>query len=103
MYVNSKVDKILEDVRTIYDAKEKQAKYEAFEKIIQDEVPAIFLYSPEYVYAVPEKLQGLKIDTITNPSDRWYGAEEWYIATDHVWRFFRDVSPGALNNKFSKT
>ena len=90
LYVNSKTDKILEDVRTIYDAEEKQAKYDAFEEIIQDEVPAVFLYSPEYIYAVPNKLQGLHIDTITNPSDRWYGAEEWYIATDHVWKFLKD-------------
>ncbi len=88
MYVNSKADKLLEDARTIADEKVKKSKYLAFEKIIQDELPAIFLYSPEYMYIVPDKVKGMNFGPITNPSDRWYGIDKWYIATDNVWKIF---------------
>ena len=88
MYVNSKADKLLEDARTISDEDIKKSKYLAFEKIIKDELPAIFLYSPEYMYIVPDKLKGMNFGPITNPSDRWYGIDKWYIATDNVWRIF---------------
>ncbi|MES3030831.1 MAG: ABC transporter substrate-binding protein [Patescibacteria group bacterium] len=96
MYVNSKADKILEDVRTVYNAEDRKEKYAAFEKIVQDDIPAVFLYSPEYIYIVPKKLQGLAWGSITNPSDRWYGAEEWYIATDHVWKVFAQSTPESI-------
>lgn len=88
MYVNSKADKLLEDARVTSDEKSKESKYAAFEKIIQDELPAIFLYSPEYMYVVPSKIKGMDFGPITNPSDRWYGIEKWYIATDSVWKIF---------------
>lgn len=88
MYVNSKADKLLEDARATSDDSIKDSKYQAFEKIIKDEVPAIFLYSPEYMYIVPNKVNGMDFGPITNPSDRLYGIDKWYIATDNVWKVF---------------
>jgi peptide/nickel transport system substrate-binding protein len=88
MYVNSKVDKILEDARTTSDDAVRESKYYAFQKIIQDETPAIFLYSPEYTYVIPTKIQGVDFKEITNSSDRWHNINEWYIETDKVWKVF---------------
>jgi peptide/nickel transport system substrate-binding protein len=88
LYTNSKVDKILEDARTAADAKTRDSLYSQFEKIIQDEVPAVFLYSPEFVYVVPNKIKGLELEYITSPSDRFYGIGKWYITTDSVWKMF---------------
>ncbi len=88
MYVNSKTDKLLEDARTTIDSNLKENIYQSFNKIIQDEMPAVFLYSPEYIYIVPSKLSGLQFGPITTPSDRWYKVEKWYIATDNVWQIF---------------
>ena len=88
MYVNSKADALLEEARTTSDEKKRTADYIAFEKIIQDEVPAAFLYSPEYMYIVSSKINGASLESITSPSDRWYGIDKWYIATDYVWKIF---------------
>ncbi len=88
MYVNSKADKLLEEARSTSDEKIKESKYLSFEKIIKEEVPAIFLYSPEYIYIVPNKLLGMNFGPITNPSDRWYSMNKSYIATDNVWKIF---------------
>ena len=88
MYVNSKVDKLLEDARATTDESVKNSKYDDFQKIITDEIPAVFLYSPEYIYIVPNDIQNITFNSITSPSDRWHGIEKWYIATDSVWKIF---------------
>lgn len=88
MYVNSKVDKLLEDARAATDEKTKDNLYAQFDKIIQDEVPAVFLYSPEFIYVVPKKVNGIHFEYIAAPSDRFYGMNKWYVTTDSVWKLF---------------
>lgn len=88
MYVNSKVDKMLEDARVNSDENIRNTTYKSFEKIIQDEVPAVFLYSPEYMYVTSSSIKGIDLESITNASDRWYGVDKWYITTDYVWKIF---------------
>ncbi len=87
-YVNSKVDKILEDIRTTSIDSDKSELYRDFEKIIQDDMPAIFLYSPEYMYILPDKIKGVEFKTINNPSDRLFNSVSWYTETDKVWKIF---------------
>lgn len=88
LYVNSKIDKILEDARSTSDEATKTNLYESFEKIIKDEIPAIFLYSPNYMYIIPDKLKGINFGQITNPSDRLSNISSWYTETDNVWKIF---------------
>ncbi len=88
MYVNSKVDKLLDDARTTSDITKKQEFYTSFEKIIKEEVPAVFLYSPEYMYLISNKINGYNFSFITNPSDRFSGVEKWFITSDYVWKIF---------------
>ena len=88
MYVNSKTDKLLETARETLDSLIEEKTYTDFEKIIKDEIPAVFIYSPDYIYVVPEKIKGIKFEKITNSSDRWYDINKWYIETDEVWKIF---------------
>ncbi|NDB58266.1 hypothetical protein EB001_07460 [bacterium] len=88
MYVNSKADKILEDARTSFDEKARNELYKSFEEIIKDDVPAIFLYSPEYLYLMSKDIKGYEMKAITNPSDRFSNINKWYIKTDKVWEIF---------------
>ncbi len=88
MYVNSKTDKLLETARETLDSLIEEKTYKDFEKIIKDEIPAVFIYSPDYIYVVPEKIKGIKFEKITNSSDRWYDINKWYIETDEVWKIF---------------
>lgn len=88
MYVNSKVDKLLESARATSDNQEKENIYSQFDKIIRNDVPAIFLYSPEFIYIVPEKIKGLDMDYSVSLADRFYGINKWYITTDSVWKVF---------------
>lgn len=88
LYTNSKVDKLLEDIRTTNNDTVRATKYADFENQIRTDLPAIFLYSPDFIYAVPKDLRGITLRDITTPSDRWNSIANWYLKTDSVWEFF---------------
>jgi glycosyltransferase involved in cell wall biosynthesis len=74
--------------REVFDNKSRSALYNEFEKIIKEDIPAVFIYSPEYMYILPDKIKGIEFNTINNPSDRLYNSESWYTETDKVWKIF---------------
>jgi peptide/nickel transport system substrate-binding protein len=88
LYTNSKVDKLLEDIRTTSDDVARATKYSQFEGFITADVPAVFLYSPDFIYVVPKALRGISLHDITVPSDRWNSESSWYLTTENVWKFF---------------
>lgn len=88
MYANSKTDKLLEDMRTTSDEKERSAKYAQFDQLVRADIPAIFLYAPDFIYAVPKSVNGINLRSISAPSDRWGSVGDWYIETERVWNIF---------------
>lgn len=90
MYTNTKVDKILEDTFTTTDINERVKKYAQFEDEIKKDMPAVFLYSPNFIYVVSEKVKGLSIDHVISPAARFLNAHLWYIDTDNVWKVFSE-------------
>lgn len=88
MYTNAKVDKILEETFGNPDQNLRQKKYMQMVDEIKKDMPAVFLYSPSFIYIVPKDLQGLNIDHLIFPSDRFLNAYLWYTKTDNVWKIF---------------
>lgn len=88
MYTNAKVDKILEDAFVTVDETSRIKKYAQFEEEIKRDMPAVFLYSPDFIYVVSEKVKNLSIDHIVSPRDRLVNSYLWYIKTDSVWKIF---------------
>ncbi len=88
MYTNAKVDKILEDTFGNQDQALRQKKYMQMVDEIKKDMPAVFLYSPSFIYIVSKDLQGLNIDHLIFPSDRFLNAYLWYTKTDNVWKIF---------------
>lgn len=86
-YTNSKVDKILQEIRTTNDRQKQIALYQSFEKEIYKDNPAIFLYSPDLVYVIPQDVRGVSLDGVTGSSERFASVNEWYIETEKVWDF----------------
>lgn len=80
------VDQLLEEARKITDDEARAKKYYHFQNILVEELPAIFLYNPNYNYAVHKKIKGIESQYITIPSDRFAGVENWYIKTDRKWK-----------------
>jgi peptide/nickel transport system substrate-binding protein len=46
--------------------------------------PAIFLYSPDYVYVTNNSVQGITTNLLTDPSDRFREIGTWYLNTARV-------------------
>ncbi|MBI2627835.1 MAG: hypothetical protein HYW71_00150 [Candidatus Niyogibacteria bacterium] len=90
LYANITADDLLEKARSIADPAKRAKNYVAFQKEVQKDIPAIFLYAPHYLYILPERLKGMDISHITVPSDRFTQVNEWYIDTKKVWKFLTD-------------
>ena len=88
MYTNAKVDKILEDAAVTVDEQSRIKKYAQFETEIEKDMPAVFLYSPNFIYVVAQNLKGFSIEHLTSPSDRFANIYSWYTETENVWKIF---------------
>ena len=88
MYANITTDGLLEQIRITNDEESRKEKFEAFQKEITNDKPAIFLYSPEFIYIVSDKIKNIKIERITVPSERFLDIHQWYIETNKIWKLF---------------
>ncbi len=86
LYDNKDADKLLEDARQTLDPSARLSKYDDFQKIVAKDIPAIFLYSSNYLYAQPAKIKGNDSRLISIPSDRFDTINKWYIDTKRVRR-----------------
>ncbi|MDD5032724.1 MAG: ABC transporter substrate-binding protein [Candidatus Pacebacteria bacterium] len=86
LYANITADKLLEEARTISDAEKREEKNIKFQKEINKDKPAIFLYSPNFLYLVPSSLGGINSKSITISSERFSGINNWYLETKKVWK-----------------
>jgi len=80
-FKNATADKLLTDARQTNDVVIRAANYQKFQEIITDEIPAVFLDSAVFVYNVPKKVQGIDLETIIHPSDRFVDVHRWFIKT----------------------
>ena len=87
-YVNSSADKALSDARTATTSAKQLADLSAFQNVFAQDVPAVFLYSPDLIYVIPNKLKDVDMDSVSMPADRWNGVANWYIDTDRIWSVF---------------
>jgi peptide/nickel transport system substrate-binding protein len=86
MYSNQKTDELLADARKTADREARQKKYEEFQKIIANDIGAIFLYSPSYPYLINKKVNGIREGTIVLPADRFNEVTQWFIDTKRIWK-----------------
>ncbi len=88
IYTNAKVDKILEDASVTIDDQSRIKLYTQFENEIKKDMPAIFLFSPNFIYVTSKNLKEAKMNNIISPSDRYLSAYLWYGQTENIWRIF---------------
>lgn len=89
MYNNRKVDSILESiVKEKMSEGELSENYSALREEFQKNIPAILIYSPEYIYVASNSINGLYLDNIINPSDRFTSAHLWSANKERVWKIF---------------
>ena len=80
-YSNKTTDALIQKARATSDTTEKQSSYTEFSKQIQSEIPAIFLYYPQYYYIQTKDVRGMGVKAISLPYNRFSNINEWYIST----------------------
>ncbi len=87
-YANIKTDSLLEEMRATSDLNEWSEKYQAFEKIILEENPAVFLYAPDFTYVVSNRLVQVNLGDMDIPADRFACIHVWTANTERTWNIF---------------
>ncbi len=86
LYDNKLADNLLEEARQTLNPIERMKKYDDLQKIITEDIPAIFLYNSYYIYGQTDHIKGFDTKIISNPSDRFSSIEKWYINTARIWK-----------------
>lgn len=84
LYNNRNADKLLEEARQTLSGEERAVKYREFQKLLNEDAPVVFLYSPSYIYVASPKLKGMEIKNIPTPAWRFADAQNWHLKTQRV-------------------
>ncbi|MBI2055332.1 MAG: hypothetical protein HYT42_00340, partial [Candidatus Sungbacteria bacterium] len=76
LYSNRAVDSLLEDARNTGDEILRKSKYGEFQKLVANDIGAIFLYSPSDYYAVRRNVKGVALGAVTIPDERFSGINQ---------------------------
>ncbi len=85
-YESKKADSLLEEIRQTLNHEKRTEKLVKFQNILIPDAPAVFLYSPYYLYWTSKEIKGINIQKIVDPSGRFSNIENWYIKTRKIWR-----------------
>jgi peptide/nickel transport system substrate-binding protein len=85
-YQNKNADQLLKDSREALDSSVKSQKYEKLQDTILTDAPALFLYNPDYLYWVSQKVKGIDTTKIVDPAKRFENIQNWYVQTRRVWK-----------------
>lgn len=88
LYTNLTADKALETIRSTSDESKRADAFATFTAQVQSDIPALFLYSPDYIYATQDYVHNLTLSDITYPSERFKNIYKWYTETEEVWKIF---------------
>ncbi len=89
IYTNPQVDKLLESMR-VSTSTDLSHLYKPFQVEFDKDIPAVFLYSPLYIEAVPNGIKGYSTTTLLDPSERFLNSSEWYVRTEKIWPIFKN-------------
>ncbi len=87
-YTNLNVDRLLEKIRISKDETERQNAISEINEIISQEIPAIFLYTPNMTYILDKDFSVAEMNRLDRPSDRFGNITDWHAETESLWPFF---------------
>ena len=90
LYANTKADRLIEEARVAGSLSEVEQSIKELTDGINADVPAIFLYTPNLLYLVPEKVKSVEVGALGSSYERFSTIRDWYIETDRVWKIFLD-------------
>ena len=91
LYENKTADSLIESIRKNLNERNRELALAILQSLIIRDMPAIFLYSPDYFYISKTSLKGFddleqRRRIISLPSDRFKNIEKWYVKTARVFK-----------------
>lgn len=86
LFGDDTTDRLIEEGRMEFNEEKRASIYKEFQEKVDQEMPAIFLYSPQYSYPVTKKVSGIQTKNLISPSKRFFNIQQWYIKTKRVWK-----------------
>lgn len=81
LYDDKASDRLMEEARLTLDTAQRKKLYDQLQNKIIGEAPAVFLYSPDYLYIQPTTIKNNDNRVIAAPSNRFDNIKNWYIDT----------------------
>ena len=86
LFDNKSADSLLESMRQETDQSKRIESYQKFQAILAQEVPAVFLYGPYYLYPTNTTVRGIDVQNINNPQQRFVDVNKWFVKTKRIWK-----------------
>ena len=78
-YSNPEVDRLLEAGRREFDPEKRKRLYRRTHRLIHDDIPYVFLYYPDQLPVVSDRVEGVKLAPLSSFGFGW-NFEEWRTA-----------------------
>lgn len=79
---NRTISQYLEEARVLTDFEERAKLYRNFQVVFSDELPALPLFYPVYNFAVDNSVQGVRLGSWYDTTDRFWNVTEWYMLAE---------------------
>lgn len=86
MYENKSADSLMESIRKELNETKRYENIKKLQSTIIEDLPAIFLFSPNYFYFSRNSLNGFETKFIPLPENRFDNIEKWYIKTAKIFK-----------------
>ena len=77
-YVNPELDELLDAGVAVTDKEQRKAIYDQIAKLVNEDVPTVFLWSPNSIYGLSKRLQGFEPPSYV--ASLLWNAEAWSVA-----------------------
>lgn len=84
MFGDKRADELLSNARETLDANVRSGMYREFQEILAGKMPAVFLYSPTYLYVTHQSVRGFSATALNTPASRFQDISRWYVNTKRV-------------------
>jgi peptide/nickel transport system substrate-binding protein len=89
-YTNIETDALLRKMRNAQTTSEQIEYVTLIERMLKDDMPAVFLFAPSFVYVADHEIRGIAFNKIGRQSERFATIEDWHIKSRSVWPIFSD-------------
>lgn len=88
-YSSKNTDSLIDALAKTTNPSDRSSQIALIASAIHDDRPAVFAYSPNFVYFASPRVHGISLPLITTPADRFAAISKWYVEEERVWKFLK--------------